>query len=106
MSEQTHTPGPWKAVKVGTDWHIVGKPTWGCEYYGKKGEWCVAALDDMMADEYPREAKANARLIAASPDLLALAHQYLSDLRYPPTGDSLQRRIEQTQRVIAKAANA
>jgi len=49
---------------------------------------------------------ANARLIAASPDLLDLAYQYLSDLRYPPTSDSRERRIERIQHVIAKATGA
>lgn len=36
-------------------------------------------------------------------DLLNLAYTYLSDLKRPPTGDSLQRRIEQAERVIARA---
>lgn len=35
--------------------------------------------------------------------LLELAHQYASDLRYPPHPDSIQRRLERIQRVIDKA---
>lgn len=49
------------------------------------------------------ETEANARLIAAAPELLNLACQYLSDLRRPPTGESLDRRIEEARRVILKA---
>lgn len=33
--------------------------------------------------------------------LMNLAHQYLSDLRRPPTGDSLRRRIDHAEKVIA-----
>ena len=35
--------------------------------------------------------------------MLEALHQYVSDLRYPPTGDSIQRRIERAEAVIAKA---
>lgn len=38
--------------------------------------------------------------------MLDLAYQYLSDLRHPPTGDSLQRRIERAEKVIARATGA
>lgn len=34
--------------------------------------------------------------------LMNLAHQYLSDLRHPPTGDSLGRRIKYAEQVIAR----
>lgn len=45
-------------------------------------------------------------LITAAPDLLALAHQYVSDLKYPMDEDSRQRRIERAEAVIAKATGA
>mgnify|MGYP000437975630 CR=1 FL=1 len=44
-----------------------------------------------------------ARLIAAAPDLLALAYQYRGDLRHPPSADSIARRIAWINGVIAKA---
>lgn len=36
-------------------------------------------------------------------EMLEALHQYVSDLRYPPEGDSIQRRIERAEAVIAKA---
>lgn len=48
------------------------------------------------------EAEANARLIAAAPDLLALVWQYESDLRHPPADDSVQRRLDRIATVLAK----
>lgn len=84
MSAQ-HTPGPWRAAGNHV-FSIAGRLTvTRCEY----------GTDD--------ERNANALLIAAAPELLDLAYQYLSDLRYPPTSDSRERRIERIQQVIAKA---
>jgi hypothetical protein len=37
-------------------------------------------------------------------ELVMVLHQYVSDLRYPPQGDSVQRRIEAAEAVLAKAA--
>ena len=45
---------------------------------------------------------ANALLIAAAPDLLALALQYRDDLRHPPTADSITRRLAAIDAVLAK----
>ena len=86
-----HTPGPWKAE----------------DQSGSVSFWAVYGADD-RAIVYatlrePGELAANAKLMAASPELLELAYQYLSDLRYPPTGDSVQRRLERAAQVIAKA---
>lgn len=68
MGEGNHTPGPWR-IDEPNDWgiEIVGRPTWGCERNGVKGEWDVAKLERLDCDE---ETMANARLIAAAPDLL------------------------------------
>lgn len=49
------------------------------------------------------ELLANALLIAASPELLAMAYQYRSDLLYPPTPDSRERRIAAIDALVAKA---
>jgi hypothetical protein len=35
-----------------------------------------------------------------SNELVELAYQYLSDLRYPPQGDSKERRIERIKRAL------
>lgn len=48
------------------------------------------------------EAADCARLIARGPELLALAYQYRSDLRYPPTADSIGRRLISIEVVLSK----
>jgi len=47
-----------------------------------------------------------ADLMAASKDLLELAYQYQSDLRHPPTADSVERRLERIAAVLAKVGGA
>ena len=49
------------------------------------------------------ETEANARLIAAAPELLELAAQYRSDMLHPPTPDSRERRIARIDAVLTKA---
>jgi hypothetical protein len=46
--------------------------------------------------------EADAKAMAASKDLLELAYQYQSDLRHPPTADSVTRRLERIAAVLAK----
>lgn len=93
-----HTKGPWDLrdydKRIGVGIGLVEGP------HG----YDVAEVYNDNCD--PCEAEANARLIAASPELLELAWQYLSDLRRPPVGDSLQRRIKRAEQVIAKATGA
>ena len=60
----------------------------------------VAKVYGYCEDDAQRDA--NARLIAAAPDLLALAHQYRDDLRHPPTADSITRRLAAIDAVLAK----
>ena len=67
MSEQ-HTPGPWtfdnEIEFICTDASLHG------EWYG---DWAVARVNIIRA-----EAKANARLIAAAPDLLEALRELLA----------------------------
>lgn len=78
-----HTPGPWvpRASKFGLDFGIV-----------INGEFVIAEVFSDIRSERHRdveEARANARLIAAAPDLLAaaeLAYKYLA--ADPPTDDA------------------
>lgn len=80
-----HTPGPWRFNPVGevrgADWNVVI-----CDTYGNG--------DDDVAD-------ADARLIAAAPDLLAACEMALLDMRYYATvhGES----ITAIEAAIAKA---
>ncbi len=64
MSEAKHMPGPWEAVRMRHGWHI------GSRYPG--GACSIAAIanhDDTDSSGHPRQ-EANARLIAAAPELL------------------------------------
>lgn len=89
-----HTPGPW----------FCSGPFVGPRLRDDSG--ILIKVARVSGDETDDEAIANARLISTTPELLELAYQYLSDLRHPPTGDSLQRRIERAEKVIAKATGA
>lgn len=94
MSESKHTPGPWQVEFAHTQqssgivyWQVHdGSDAIACN------QFCVAG-----------NAEANARLVAAAPDLLSLAYQYRDDLRHPPTQDSRERRLKAIEEVIAKA---
>jgi len=90
MSAQ-HTPGPW----------FINGPFIGPRLSPDSG--ILLKVARVAGDEGDGECIANARLIAAAPELLELACQYLSDLHHPPQGDSLKRRIERAEKIIAKA---
>lgn len=81
-----HTPGPWRICTCDV----------ACEPRGLK------ELGEKVLMTAGSKARANFRLIAAAPELLELAYQYASDLRYPPQGDSIKRRLERIESVIAK----
>lgn len=69
-SAKNATSGPWTVDASDEDAiEVVGTPAWGCERYGKRGRWSVCTLDDLMGD-YPKEVKANARLIAEAGTVL------------------------------------
>ena len=106
-----HTPAPWQADDFLCDnEHALriampdrnGVPTatiafcehnWNdCGQYDRRISWA--------------EAEANARLIAASPTLLEAVIQYRDDLKRPPTGDSIERRLAMVNAAIAKANGA
>lgn len=71
MSE--HTPGPWEIESIDSapDDHlrIMGRPVWPCTRFGAKGVWDIASVNE-LGDENVDEQIANARLIAAAPDML------------------------------------
>jgi hypothetical protein len=103
-----HTPGPWR-VEEGTTlvWGAcnpddsttrgMGYPILECRIT-PSGSWAKKPWAD--------EGEANAHLVAALPDLLALAYQYRNDLRHPPSDDSRDRRIAAIDAAIAKATAA
>lgn len=62
----SHTPGPWEATER-HDYREVLAPRKNASWYGRSGVWAVAYMDTDL-DEAVQDA--NARLIAAAPDLL------------------------------------
>lgn len=78
LPERAWTPGPWRAERFVGDWKIFGNPAWPCNWNDCDGVWPVAIIDDTITDDYPREAEANARLIAAAPALYEALERLLA----------------------------
>ena len=79
MKTTTHTPGPWKYSYTVLEnqesyYAIIGTPINGEEHLPHKGGF-IAKVTGVKARQ-----EANARLIAAAPDLLAALEFLLSDL--------------------------
>ena len=64
----THTPGPWKIVRI--DGELVGS------IYRGKTRICAGIIDDIKLHS---EAEANARLIAAAPEMLVALERILTE---------------------------
>lgn len=77
--------------------HTAGPWTW----YGSELLSPTEFVMDASMGSWPKGADRS--LIATAPDLLALAVQYRDDLQRPPAPDSVERRLERTNAVIAKA---
>lgn len=93
-----HTPGPWSLDK-----HT------NCDIVAANGTLEIATTHEaLLTGGYrdPATAQADAKLIAAAPELLALVIQYRDDLKRPPHGDSLYRRMEAIEAAIAKAVQS
>lgn len=63
----THTPGPWGILKAGNQWAVAPVTAKGKPRDGRQTE--DICMGSVLADNF----LANARLIAAAPDLLAAA---------------------------------
>jgi len=90
MSKPSHTPGPWTAAKHGPKL------------------WQIDAANDAVATTafcYSQEVAANARLIAAAPDLYEALHNTLTLLRAFVTRDDDIARVtlEQAEAALIKA---
>ena len=79
MSTQ-HTPGPWEVKKGAAMLNSV------CTVYGTEDGWVDIAAPIPMADDYRAESSANARLIAAAPDLLEALKSAVDTLTDPRIG--------------------
>ena len=103
MSTQ-HTKGPWK-VKTGSNAVLAGRKQI-CSHVNAASVLPVNMVEDQKI------AEANARLIAAAPDLLEALQEITSDyadrfdLDDPSTNPGIKSSIEQARAAIAKATGA
>lgn len=97
----THTPGPWKAKNIA-----------GQIYIGSEDDSNECVFDRQIADMVQSKARgtrqikqveADARLIAAAPEMLAALQQVEAEMR-AGFGSSFGQTREQVRRAIAKAA--
>ena len=65
-----HTPGPWQTDQAEHD-----APYQDIRIHAGKGSICSVWIDDAPLHDYNAEQRANARLIAAAPDLLEALKQ-------------------------------
>ena len=99
-----HTPGPWFVFPNG---HCVGGPTGLLDADPNEKTAGVAMCGMRLRTE--EEIEANARLIAAAPDLLAACEDYLRELQSwsesntPPTDSTMAELRQRTADAIAKA---
>jgi hypothetical protein len=87
MSTAKHTPGPW-FYRKGDEWSHSVVTHHGELPDGSINCWTVASINKRREPEH----EANARLIAAAPELLgALQAMYAMDWRAGPSGDEYER---------------
>ena len=72
--ETKHTPGPWTVTADGAGWYIECAPE-----RGHSVAYIMAEIGEEDPDTSDDEKEANARLIAAAPDLLALVLEMFAE---------------------------
>ncbi len=105
-----HTPGPWRVEDIdATSYNsepitILSDNAGKCSRNGVRGQWEVANVGDGLAWDEKRDAmvRADARLIAAAPDLLA-ACEAMESCSANATDDEITRVAAQNRAAIAKA---
>jgi hypothetical protein len=100
MSNTKHTPGPWR--------HYHGKlrpqfPNLIHEIVDKNGEAIVKWGGFDGVDLPKKQIAANARLMAAAPELLEACEAAYASLGFPINNESLNRVTNQLANAIAKA---
>lgn len=97
MDKGQHTPGPWAATPQGQIYH---QPTMG------PGEFVPqVSIGQVYGPSLNPDAKANTHLIAAAPELLAVAEGILDALEHKDRWTSVSRRFaaQSLRAAIAKA---
>ena len=65
-----HTPGPWTATRLSSNGLDKGIRIWHGRQQGYETDMNIASITWNQVEARPEEAAANARLIAAAPDML------------------------------------
>ena len=95
-----HTPGPWVAIKNSCYWEIRSSPS---DYdYEQVGDACASKFIGGQADNLIAEA--NARLMAAAPELLEALKTWFEQYASEEYEDCPE--VVQTRAAIAKATGA
>ena len=108
MSAQTHahTPGPWKTGGCGEDgWRLIFGPT--TRFFHAFGEAHTTGVAVVSVSDCEAEDLANARLIAAAPDLLGVCQRLATWSANPEhfTPTIASEFIRQAQEAIARATS-
>jgi len=89
----SHTPGPWKAMKTEHGWHVGPQPDGVCSIWDNTDSATHATQE------------ANARLLAAAPDLLEACEAIADAMSDAQPGGlaRIRRALKQVADTIAKA---
>lgn len=104
MTAPKHTPGPWEltTVEPGAEWH-VSAPDMRC----RAGSWTSLAVvygqEDEWEEDMREEGRANSRLVAAAPDLLAALQGFLDYHSGHAPDPEITARVVDAEKAIAKA---
>lgn len=93
-SSNKHTPGPWSVRFFKSKSHKVSAPTW---------ESLAVVYGNVDDKEFDAEGRANARLVAAAPDLLADVKALLNLLDYVRLDADGMKAFRQARTHVAKA---
>jgi hypothetical protein len=100
-----HTPGPWKAQMIDGRMGVTANHM--CSFPGMRYDICERVGGDCTAKPTKGTPEANARLIAAAPELLEALQRVVSDWVHPYDGgeyeDGEMPALDQARAAIAKA---
>jgi hypothetical protein len=91
----SHTPGPWQTDQAEHD-----APYQDIRIHAGKGSICRVWIDDAPVHDYNAEQRANARLIAAAPELLEALKRLMGETT------TMQDALEAAQQARAAIAKA
>ena len=96
-----HTPGPWTAVKNSAYWEIDGP-----DDFGGVADTCASSAGEPDFGRSMALGEANARLIAAAPDLLSACRGLLDAIHDSMTHESQNHHREQIDAAFAAVEKA